>query len=139
MRRPTSQKFLGYVILGALLIVLSACKTGESTRTQDDEPTETKTVSTDVLPDPFEVAQTWAESPTFDGLPTDVKERAASWKAGQVARVYAVTEGYHAVVHNYTTAKDAPAVLLTIAQGASGRWKVVDAKLARTTHMWPEL
>ena len=122
----------------ACAVALTACQTGESVE-KDDEPAETQTVRANVQPDPFAVAQKWAESPSFDGLPAAVEQRAASWKAGQVARLYAVTEGYHAIVHNYTTARDAPGVRLTIAQDASGRWKVVDAKLARTTDQWPEL
>jgi hypothetical protein len=128
------------VLLIGLAAATSACKTTEGAEgPKKQAPTETQTVSNDALPDPMTVAQAWAESPEFDGLSREVEERASSWKAGQVARIYAVTEGYKAVVHNYTTARDAPAVLLTIAQDASGRWRVVDAKLARTTHMWPEL
>ncbi|MGM0558209.1 MAG: hypothetical protein ACQEVA_17625 [Myxococcota bacterium] len=139
MNRQYSTQLFALGTLALLLSLSAACKSSENQRQDDGEPTETQTVSSDALPDPFGIAQAWAESPTFEGLPDDVEARASGWKAGQVARIYAVTEGYQALVHNYTTARDAPAVLLTIAQDASGQWRVVDAKLARTTHLWPEM
>jgi hypothetical protein len=139
MSRSSPAKLAAMAALVLVVALSTACKSGQPQQQEDEAPTEAQTVTTDALPGPFEVAQEWVESPTFDGLPDEVEARAKSWKAGQVARLYAVTEGYHALVHNYTTARDAPAVVLTIAKDASGRWKVVDARLARTTHMWPEM
>ena len=134
---------IGRVIRVWVVVVFAvvglSCQTAENTAKTDEKPTEKPAATSEATPDPFAVAQAWADAPATGDLSADVRKRAKGWKHGRVARIWAATEGYRAIVHNYTTARDAPAVMLTIAKNASGQWTVVDAKLARSSHLWPEL
>ena len=123
----------------ACLLMLGACQTTSTSTKSEEEVTEKPAATSEAAPDPFAVAQSWAEKPRTNGMDAEVKKRAEGWETGRVARIYAASEGYRAVVHPYSTARDAPAILLTIAPNASGQWTVVDAELTRSTHLWPEL
>ena len=139
MSRPLSTQLQVLAVMSAALM-LCACQTTSSSEKKDDKQVSDKpTVTSEATPDPFAVAQRWAENPETKGMSEKVARRANEWKTGRVARIYAASEGYRAVVHTYSTARDAPAILLTITQNASGQWTVVDAELTRSTHLWPEL
>jgi len=133
--------FVGLMLAGFLASAVG-CASGKgasgaeaSAASQDASeqarPTEKK--------DAFEVARAWAASVPGAEVPSpELHSITASWRAAQVARVWAAGDEYRALIIEKSTTGERPAVLLYLSSDTRGEWQIEAIKPSTSTALWSQ-
>lgn len=135
------RRFAGVMLAGFLTSAVG-CASGQTASVTDASAAADNT-SGEARPvekkDAFEVARAWAASVPGAEVPSpELHSITASWRAAQVARVWAAGDEYRALIIEKSTTGERPAVLLYLSSDTRGEWQIEAIKPSTSTALWSQ-